>query len=484
MSGSNSDYRIPKYPKLQTPISDIGLEPKSQPKREKLDPISNFAEVAKDLPEHTKAELLRKAVYEKDTETVQILADSGANLNPESFGYQKNLFGACCWCGDLPMVRTLLKNGADPNRFGVGDGLPLIVAADNRLLDTQTRIECVSLLLSFGADINGCSPVENDTILHWVCNDESENIELVVFLLLRGADPFRKDDEGRTPAILPNHIRGLTKPFKEAIDAGDRSAIDNCITVLAKFLPDDTATALLVQWAGFAIHDANRFDQIRSLIEASQETLPMTATRHLPDLTKPFLAALNSGNSVAIDRCLEIVTMFLPRRTAANLLVKWAELSIHDKPVAEAIHSHIENYLSTLDGNLPVDVARYVARYNARHERMDVEDAFEANKLTPKGIPIFKIDGYSIEEHGTLPIRLAALYALDPDADPKMANVLSILNFVAKTATETPKSIRIELHNAVVKLLGDLLRSAVPELVERASYIQDFLGKAPFALDS
>ena len=218
---------------------------------------------------------------------------------------------------------------------------------------------------------------------------------------------------------------------------------------------------------GFAqIHN-----HIAGCLDKSDATLPVTATRYLSDLTKPFLAALNSGNSVAIDRCLDIVTMFLPRQSAANLLVEWAELSIHDKPVAEAIHSDIEYYLSTLDGNPPVAVARYVARYNTRHDRKDVEDAFEAARLTPMGIPISKIDGYSVDEHGILPIRLAALYALDPDADPQMSNAISILNFVSQEAAESSKAIRIKLHNAVVELLTDLRGSGVPELAERAVHI-------------
>jgi len=496
MSGTNSDYRIPKYPKLQTPVSDLGLEPKSQSKpRGTLDPISNFAEVAtenlakvaKDLPEHTKAKLLSKAIYKKDVETIVILADNGANLNPERYGYPTNLLCDCCWRGDIAVARTLLERGADPNRFGTGEGFPITSIMHAGRLSNQVRMDCATMLLDFGAHIDKDNiPARLSSALHIICVEEPDNIELVVFLLLRGADPFRQNHKGQPPAILPSHLRGITKPFKEAIKAGDRSAIDNCITVLAKFLPHDTTATLLVQWAGLAVHDMIGFAQIHNHIagclDKSDATLPVTATRYLSDLTKPFLAALNSGNSVAIDRCLDIVTMFLPRQSAANLLVEWAELSIHDKPVAEAIHSDIEYYLSTLDGNPPVAVARYVARYNTRHDRKDVEDAFEAARLTPMGIPISKIDGYSVDEHGILPIRLAALYALDPDADPQMSNAISILNFVSQEAAESSKAIRIKLHNAVVELLTDLRGSGVPELAERAVHIRHFLGKAPFAL--
>jgi hypothetical protein len=106
MTGKNTDYRIPKYPKLQTPISDIGLEPKSRSKpTASLEAISNFAEIAKDLPEHEKASLLRKAIREQDTESVRILAGSGADLNPESYGYPTNLLCDCCWQGHIDMAR-------------------------------------------------------------------------------------------------------------------------------------------------------------------------------------------------------------------------------------------------------------------------------------------------------------------------------------------------------------------------------------------
>ena len=194
-------------------------------------------------------------------------------------------------------------------------------------MSTQVRAECATLLLDFGADIDGMGDRRAPTALQYVCHNDPDNIELVVFLLLRGANTLVEHFRGTRPALQPSHIRGLTKPFK-ALDADNKSEIDNCITVLGKLLPDDTAASLLAQWAGFAIHDTMAFRRIHGLIESYLENLdadlPVMATRYLPDLTKSFTAALTAGNSVEIEHCLTIMESFLPRSTAANLLARWA----------------------------------------------------------------------------------------------------------------------------------------------------------------
>ena len=175
---------------------------------------------------------------------------------------------------------------------------------------------------------------------------------------------------------------------------------------------------------------------------------------------------------------------FLPRSTAANLLARWAELSIHHETVSRAIHSIIENYLKMLDGDPPVNIARYIACYNARCEREGLVEDFKTAKIEPVGVRDIKVLGdYSVQDHGLLMIRLAAAHALDPDADPDMVHVMAILKFVASRAADAPWSVRAALHDEVVKLQSELFNSAVPELVERASSVRDFLGQGPFALD-
>jgi hypothetical protein len=65
-----------------------------------------------------------------------------------------------------------------------------------------------------------------------------------------------------------------------------------------------------------------------------------------------------------------------------------------------------------------------------------------------------------------------------------MVHVMAILKFVAATAAaDAPWSVRAALHDEIVKLQSELLNSAVPELVERASFVRDFLEQGPFALD-
>ena len=121
-----------------------------------------------------------------------------------------------------------------------------------------------------------------------------------------------------------------------------------------------------------AIHDTMAFRRIHGLIESYLENLdadlPVMATRYLPDLANPSqrhsLPGTASRSNIASPS-----ESFLPRSTAANLLARWAELNIHHGTVSRAIHSIIENYLKMLDGDPPVNIARYIACYNARCER-------------------------------------------------------------------------------------------------------------------
>ena len=62
-------------------------------------------------------------------------------------------------------------------------------------------------------------------------------------------------------------------------------------------------------------------------------------------------------------------------------------------------------------------------------------------------------------------------------------HVMAILKFVAATAAGAPRPVRVTLHNEAVKLQSELFNNAVPELVERASSVRDFLEQGPFALD-
>jgi ankyrin repeat protein len=83
----------------------------------------------------------------------------------------------------LPLIRTLLELGADPNDEA-NDGFPSLIAVLSS--DRPDKKQVLSLLLSFGANIQQRG-VNDYTPLHYAaCQDDPSIIEL---LLEQGADP-------------------------------------------------------------------------------------------------------------------------------------------------------------------------------------------------------------------------------------------------------------------------------------------------------
>ncbi len=127
--------------------------------------------------------------------------------------------------GAVPMVRLLLKLGADPNVPGCADQLPLWIAARSgslRLIEVllaggarlngvdplgQTalmaasdagRLEAARLLLRHGADVSARDALGGATALHRAAYRSSGVVKM---LLARGADPNQGDHIGQTPLM-------------------------------------------------------------------------------------------------------------------------------------------------------------------------------------------------------------------------------------------------------------------------------------------
>ena len=131
---------------------------------------------------------------------------------------------------DLPLMRELLKLGADPLLPNSDNSTPLMAAAGfgtaNPLEEAGTEaeaLEAVKLLLDLGADING---VDNngDTAMHGAAYG---NFPTVVQLLAdRGADVDlwkRPDKAGRTPLFIAEGFKaGRPQPSRPTIDVLQR----------------------------------------------------------------------------------------------------------------------------------------------------------------------------------------------------------------------------------------------------------------------
>jgi uncharacterized protein len=131
---------------------------------------------------------------------------------------------------DVPLMRELLKLGADPSLPNADKSTPLMAAAGfgtaNPLEEAGTEpeaLEAVKLLLDLGADINAVDD-KGDTAMHGAAYG---NFPTIVQLLAdRGADVNiwkRPDKEGRTPLFIAEGFKaGRPQPSRPTIDAIQR----------------------------------------------------------------------------------------------------------------------------------------------------------------------------------------------------------------------------------------------------------------------
>jgi ankyrin repeat protein len=128
---------------------------------------------------------------------------------------------------DVPLMRELLKAGADPFLPNAAKSTPLMAAAglgtSDPLEEAGTEdeaLDAVKMLLDLGADINAVDD-KGDTAMHGAAYG---NFPIIVKLLAdRGADINiwkRADTEGRTPLFIAEGYKaGRPQPSRPTIDA-------------------------------------------------------------------------------------------------------------------------------------------------------------------------------------------------------------------------------------------------------------------------
>jgi uncharacterized protein len=131
---------------------------------------------------------------------------------------------------DVPLMRELVKAGADPLLPNADKSTPLMAAAglgtSDPLEEAGTEdeaLDAVKMLLDLGADINAVDN-KGDTVMHGAAYG---NFPVIVQLLAdRGADINvwkRADTEGRTPLYIAEGFKaGRPQPSRPTIDVLER----------------------------------------------------------------------------------------------------------------------------------------------------------------------------------------------------------------------------------------------------------------------
>lgn len=176
--------------------------------------------------------------------------------------------------GNAKRMKDLIEQGADPNQFELGDGLPVIV-------DAIGSTDCVRTLVKHGANLKrritfmggfaGAGPwygiMGEATALHYAVHRGSP--DTVQYLLDVGMDPNATDIHGQTPLHVAIWTERMQRKTKDGIN---ERQIENIKLLLRNdasiwFQDRDGATALDIA------SKANSPSQVLSILQERQQQL-------------------------------------------------------------------------------------------------------------------------------------------------------------------------------------------------------------------
>ncbi|XP_073094315.1 ankyrin repeat and SOCS box protein 10 isoform X2 [Manis javanica] len=149
---------------------------------------------------------LHVAASRGHTDVLQLLLRRRAR--PDSAPGGRTALHEACAVGHAACAHALLVAGADPNIPDQDGKRPL------HLCRGAGTLECVELLLRFGAKVDGRSEEEEETPLHVAAR--LGQVELADLLLKWGACPNARDVEGRTPLLAACDARCTSPADAEA----------------------------------------------------------------------------------------------------------------------------------------------------------------------------------------------------------------------------------------------------------------------------
>ena len=186
---------------------------------------------------------LINAANKGDSEVVEALLDSGADINARDEQNQTALHLAASR-GHTPIVKLLLERGADVNAKNLFGQTPLLAPVYRGSLDT------VRALLDAGADVDARSGFAGQTLLLAVSSGRTKVMEA---LLEEGADVNAKGEVYHETALMLAAAAGNTATVKALLEKGAdvKAASTNGRTamMIAEAL-DHTEVVKLLQEAG------------------------------------------------------------------------------------------------------------------------------------------------------------------------------------------------------------------------------------------
>merc|ERR1711962_385934 len=134
------------------------------------------------------------AAINGQVEVIKLLVDAGANLELTHKGVGPALFQAIVK-NHPDAVRELVRAGADVNAYDIGDNpmTPLIHAVSNGF------IGCVEALLEAPYIDVDLTDSRGFTALHYAAATRRDRSAIIVLLLKKGADRYKKSNDGQTP---------------------------------------------------------------------------------------------------------------------------------------------------------------------------------------------------------------------------------------------------------------------------------------------